>query len=132
MFSILFFETSETTSLRNNINSFGSEDRFSQPEYLFGIFNSFGDLNAYLKIFVTSFVGVIIFKIFSILFGMDKFLEYLDTFGLPVDNLDFKNFVVQIQDIELIKLTIFTSLFSLIVFRFYKLNKNNNSVLNLK
>jgi len=132
MLSILFFETSDTTSLRNNINSFGSNDRFSQPEYLFGLFNSFGDLNAYLKIFVTSFVGVIIFKIFSILFGMDKFIEYLDTFGLPVDNLDFQNFVYQIQNIELIKITIFTSLFLLIIFRFYKLNKNQNSVLNLK
>ena len=132
MLSILFFETSDTTSLRNNINSFGSNDRFSQPEYLFGLFNSFGDLNAYLKIFVTSFIGVIIFKIFSILFGMDKFIEYLDTFGLPVDNLDFQNFVYQIQNIELIKITIFTSLFLLIIFKFLKLNKNQNSVLNLK
>ena len=132
MLSILFFETSENTSLRNNINSFGSDDRFSQPEYLFGLVNTFGDLNAYLKIFVTSFVGVIIFKLFSILLGMDKFLEYLETFGLPVDNLDFQNFVYQIQDIEFIKIIIFTSLFLLIIFGFYKLNKNQNSVLNLK
>ena len=132
MLSILFFETSENTSLRNNINSFGSDDRFSQPEYLFGLVNTFGDLNAYLKIFVTSFVGVIIFKMFSILLDMDKFLEYLETFGLPVDNLDFQNFVYQIQDIEFIKITIFTSLFLLIIFGFYKLNKNQNSVLNLK
>ena len=132
MLSILFFETSDTTSLRNNVNSFGSDDRFSQPEYLFGLINSFGDLNAYLKIFVTSFVGVIIFKFFSILLGMDKILEYLETFGLPVDNLDFQNFVYQIQDIEFIKITIFTSLFLLIIFGFYKLNKNQNSVLNLK
>jgi len=130
--SVLFFETSETTSLRNNINSFGSDDRFSQPEYLFGVINSFGDLNAYLKIFVTSFVGVIIFKTFSILLGMDKFLEYLKNFGLPVDNLDFQNFLFQIQDIQLIKITIFTSLFLLIIFGFYKLNKNKKSVLNLK
>ena len=85
-----------------------------------------------LLIFVTSFVGVIIFKIFSILLGMDKILEYLETFGLPVDNLDFQNFVYQIQDIEFIKITIFTSLFLLIIFGFYKLNKNQNSVLNLK
>ena len=132
MLSILFFETSENTSLRNNINSFGSDDRFSQPEYLFGLVNTFGDLNAYLKIFVTSFVGVIIFKLFSTLLGMDEFLEYLETFGLPVDNLDFQNFVYQIQDIEFIKITIFTSLFLLIIFGFYKLNKNQNSVLNLK
>ena len=69
---------------------------------------------------------------FSILLGMDKFLEYLETFGLPVDNLDFQNFVYQIQDIEFIKIIIFTSLFLLIIFGFYKLNKNQNSVLNLK
>tara|TARA_Y100001936_G_scaffold67751_2_gene66745 strand:- start:688 stop:2292 length:1605 start_codon:yes stop_codon:yes gene_type:complete len=132
MLSILFFETSNNTSLRNNINSFGSDDRFSQPEYLFGLFGSFGDINSYLKIFVTSFVGVIIFKIFSILFGMDKLLEYLDTFGLPIDNLDFQNFVYQIQNIDLIKIIIFMFLFFLIIFGFYKQNKNRNFVLKLK
>ena len=68
---------------------------------------------------------------FSILFGMDNLLKYLDTFGLPVDNLDFQNFVYQIQDIDLIKIAIFTSLFLSIIFGFYKLNKNKNSVLNL-
>ena len=37
MLSILFFETSDTTSLRNNVNSFGSDDRFSQQNIYLGL-----------------------------------------------------------------------------------------------
>ena len=53
-------------------------------------------------------------------------------FSILYENKDFQNFVYQIQDIEFIKIIIFTSLFLLIIFGFYKLNKNQNSVLNLK
>jgi len=63
---------------------------------------------------------------------MDKLLGYLDTFGLPIDNLDFQNFVYQIQNIDLIKIIIFMFLFFLIIFGFYKQNKNRNFVLKLK
>ena len=45
-------------------NTFGRTLKYSQPLYLTGIFESITNLDSYLKIFTTSFLGAIVFKIF--------------------------------------------------------------------
>ena len=64
----LYFETSQWTSLSDDylINSFGMNTRYSNPKYLSGLPKAFMDLNAYLHILFTSFLGVLILKIIYI------------------------------------------------------------------
>ena len=52
IFSILFFESTPETELSTIpvVNSFGNEILYSNPEYLSGLFSSFFEFNAYLKI----------------------------------------------------------------------------------
>ena len=63
--SLLFFETTEQTQLSmvEIENSFGLMRNYSEPNYVTGVFKSFTELNSYLIIFTTSFVGVVFFKI---------------------------------------------------------------------
>ena len=63
--AVLFFETTEGTqlSLLPVINSFGVEKVYSQPEYLTGVIASFFEVNSYLKILATSFLGALFLKI---------------------------------------------------------------------
>ena len=55
--SLFFFETTEMTQLSevDQLNSFGRNLRFTEPEYLVGFVYSFLELDSYLKIFTTSF-----------------------------------------------------------------------------
>ena len=64
----LFFETSQWTSLADGyvVNSFGMNTRYANPEYLSGLPKPFLDLNAYLHIMFTSFLGVLILKVIYI------------------------------------------------------------------
>jgi hypothetical protein len=64
----LFFETSQWTSLADGyvVNSFGMNTRYANPEYLSGLPKAFLDLNAYLHILFTSFLGVLILKVIYI------------------------------------------------------------------
>ena len=64
----LFFETSQWTSLADGyvVNSFGMNTRYANPEYLSGLPKAFLDLNAYLHIMFTSFLGVLILKVIYI------------------------------------------------------------------
>ena len=64
----LFFETSQWTSLADGyvVNSFGMNTRYANPEYLSGLPKALVDLNSYLHILFTSFLGVFILKVISI------------------------------------------------------------------
>ena len=117
--SILFFETSEITSLRENINSFGSLERFSQPEYLVGYIKSLVNFDSYLKIFTTSFLGALSFKLLLILLGIDRLNEILTSLNLPVGNQDFQDFLIDINTVETLK--IFLTFFILYLFSSYLL-----------
>ena len=48
------------------VNSFGMNTRYANPEYLSGLPKAFLDLNAYLHIMFTSFLGVLILKVIYI------------------------------------------------------------------
>ena len=89
--SIIFFETTSGTqlSLDKVTNSFGNEVIYSQPKYLSGMIQSVFELNSYLIIFSTSFLGAIIFKILISFFGINGILDFLNSLGLPVENKDF-------------------------------------------
>ena len=70
--SVLFYETTELTqlSLENQVNTFGKSIRYVEPDYVLGLFGSFLELNSYLIIFTTSFVGVMFFKLAIIFMGI--------------------------------------------------------------
>lgn len=76
--SVLFFETTVSTQLSLDplINSWGSLSRYTERYYLTGVLESFFSIDAYLKIFTTSFLGVIFFKLF-LLFGSISKLNIL-------------------------------------------------------
>ena len=106
--SLFFFETTVLTQLSttDETNSFGRVLRFTEPNYLEGFFKSFLDINSYLKIFTTSFLGASIFKIIFLLVDSTSFLTVLSNFGLPVQNPDFINYVNQVESVEGYKLLI--------------------------
>ena len=93
-------------STTDETNSFGRVLRFTEPNYLEGFFKSFLDINSYLKIFTTSFLGASIFKIIFLLVDSTSFLTVLSNFGLPVQNPDFINYVNQVESVEGYKLLI--------------------------
>ena len=110
----MFFETTEKTSLRENINSFGSLERFSQPEYLTGYLQAFGNFDSYSKIFVTSFVGAIFFKILIAATGVEGVYNLLSRLGLEINNPDFDLFLIQLTQINFFKFLFVIFIFILI------------------
>ena len=70
IFSTLFFETTPFSSLSEDysLNMFGSYERYANKDYLIGYFKSFLYLNSYIKIVLTSFVGVILFKLINLFY----------------------------------------------------------------
>lgn len=103
--SILFFETTEGTqlSLFETTNTFGRSLKYTQPLYLQGYLMSFLEINSYLKIFTTSFLGAILFKIILVFFENEKLFDLLDAYGLPVGNEDFVNYIYEVNDINVEK-----------------------------
>ena len=97
---ITFFETTEDTSLRENINVFGAFEPYSQPEYLFGLLKSFTNLESYLIIISTSFLGAFIFKILLIFINIDGLNSLFLNLGLPVDNQDFQFLLLDLNKIS--------------------------------
>ena len=78
LLSVLFFEGWEGTQLSLNVieNSFGKYEKFIQPSYLTGFLKGFLQINAYLKIFTTSFLGLIFFKILIVFFGIERLFYF--------------------------------------------------------
>ena len=103
VFSTLFFETTTLTqlSLEEEINSFGNLVRYTQPNYLKGYIFSFFNLEAYLKIFVTSYLGLIIFNLIFKFIEINYFFEILNRLGLDLSNEKVSNLLLQYQEINL-------------------------------
>ncbi len=126
--SILFFETTELTqlSVEDQLNSFGTLIRYVEPEYVKGVVLSFLQLNSYLIIFTTSFVGAISFKFLISLFGIDKLILFLTKAGLPVDNQDFQTYLLNLKIIGIEKFIFILLLFSYISYYIiYKIEDKN-------
>lgn len=106
LFSILFFETTLLTqlSLEPEMNSFGRNIRYVEPNYLVGYVLSVIKIESYLKIFTTSFLGVIFFKLLFSLMSQSEIINVLDKFGLPTENEDFINFLYEVQLVSFFKI----------------------------
>ena len=110
LFSVFIFEATPYVQLTTFevVNSFGSTIRYSQPEYLSGIFKSIFIIDGYLKLFATSFLGFIVFKLFIITFGVNGFFDLLDSFGLPIQNQDFIILIKKLETITSFQISVFT------------------------
>ncbi len=98
-FSQLLFETTDYTVLSSDyiVNTFGLYTKYVNPNYLAGVFNSIFIFDAYLNIIFTSFVGVFIIKILSLLTDPILFIENFrpveeDILHLIVNSLEFSWF----------------------------------------
>ena len=86
----LFFQTTDGTSLSANINSFGVYHNYSSPNFVFEVLHSILLYNSYLKIFFTSYLGIFLLYILSLIFSSDKLVHTIDEFGYlnsDVENL---------------------------------------------
>ena len=72
-----------------------------------------------MKIFTTSFLGALSFKLLLILLGIDRLNEILTSLNLPVGNQDFQDFLIDINTVETLK--IFLTFFILYLFSRYLL-----------
>lgn len=106
--SVIFFETTLSTqlSLDNQINSFGNSIRYVEPDYVFGLFSSFIELNSYLIIFTTSFLGVSIFKFILFFINIEALNNLLFRLGLPIENSDFQNYIYTVNNLSGYKVAI--------------------------
>jgi len=89
--AILFFETTPMTqlSLSPQMNLFGKTIRYVEPDYVLGVIKSLINIESYLIVFSTSFLGLIFFKIAILILGTNGFINLLDNFKLPIENEDF-------------------------------------------
>ena len=98
IYSFLKFETSEATSLRPQINSFGRFHEYSAKGYTSGVYEGLFDIESYLHIIMTSYLAVITFKFLISIFSLEniesliidngymnddvsRFLEYVNLFN---------------------------------------------------
>tara|TARA_Y100000992_G_scaffold301102_1_gene271197 strand:+ start:1854 stop:3431 length:1578 start_codon:yes stop_codon:yes gene_type:complete len=95
LFGILFFSSTEGTQLSLNFvtNSFGNEVIYAQPNYLSGFLSSIFDINAYLKIFATSFFGFISFSFFIKIFGVESLNLILENIGVSNSNAKIQELI---------------------------------------
>ena len=115
--STLFFETTLLTQLSTDqqINSFGKSVRYTQPEYLEGYLKAFTSFNAYLKIFVTSFLGMIFFKFLFMFVDVETFLTFISNLGFNFTDDKVINLLIEYSDISWIYLSFVIFLTSLFV-----------------
>lgn len=101
--STLFFETTVLTQLSTSeeINAFGNKVRYTEPNYLKGYLLSFLDLQSYIKIFVTSFLGLIFFNLLFKYLSIEEFFEILSDFGLNFNNEKVNELLLQYQEIDI-------------------------------
>lgn len=101
--STLFFESTELTqlSLEPELNSFGIMSRYTERYYLQGYVQSFFEINSYLKLFITSFLGATILKIFLFFVSPDSVFDFLDSVGLPSSNEKFIKLVTDLENIDI-------------------------------
>ena len=125
LISVLFFESWSGTQLSVNFieNSYGNMHIYSQPYFLTGTLNALIIFDSYLKIFVTSYLGVIIFKALFIIFNKSAVISILTNIGLPTDNKDFIDYVEKVNSTDFVSLIIII-LITYIIFRIYKNSHN--------
>tara|TARA_A100001011_G_C13972565_1_gene699851 strand:- start:327 stop:665 length:339 start_codon:yes stop_codon:yes gene_type:complete len=92
------------------MNSFGNEILYSNPKYLSGLFLSFFEFNAYLKIGVSSLLGAFVLKLLILLFGKSNLIDLLlENFSQGVNDrlLNYIELMESIQIFQIVLLIIF-------------------------
>ena len=108
-------------SLEEQMNSFGKLVRYTEPEYLKGYLLSFLELEAYLKIFVTSFLGMIFFNLLFYFTSPEKMLNFLDVeFGLNLKNEKVSNLLLDYQELNYLYILVVI----LLIFMLFSILKN--------
>ena len=135
--AILFFETTEQTQLSmvELYNSFGVLANYSEPKYVTGVVKSFFEINSYLIIFSTSFIGVLFFKFLLIFLNKTSLFEVLIKLGLPTENTDFINYIDNLEIIswnKVLLILLFLYLISSIVVFTIGTNFKNDNIQNIK
>ena len=127
---ILFFETTLLTqlSMEKELNSFGKNALYVEPNYVKGVVTSLLEIDSYLIIFSTSLFGALVFKLGLILFGKEGLVGLFEKLSLPTNNSDFQQLLSNLELIPLINLLV-TSLFLLIIsfYVVYKIDDKNNN-----
>ena len=120
--SVLFFETTLSTQLSLDplVNSWGNLSRYTERYYLTGVVDSFFRIEAYLKIFTTSFLGAICFKLFLFFSSIPQLNNLLTKLGLPVDNTDFQEYLIEVNTIGIDKFISIVSFAILLIIFFNK------------
>lgn len=98
--STLLFETTNLTQLSLDMveNSFGNVVRYTQPKYLIGVFSSLVNLEAWMIVISTSILFSILLKILFFIIDKTTLLNYLLSAGLPADNEDFQNLLINVEN----------------------------------
>ena len=132
LFSVFMFESTEFVQLStiDVVNSFGKTIRYSQPDYLIGVFKSIFVIDGYLKLFSTSFLGLFLFKSYIALFGIDNFYNTLTFLNLPLDNPDFLILVENLQAINITQMLGFILIVGIIYMLFRSASKLDASMHN--
>jgi len=107
--SVIIFEGNIGTqlSLVQTENSFGRVLLYTQPNYLTGMLKSVFDIEVYLKIFTTSFLGLLFFKSLIVFGVYDSFINFLNYLNLPINNQDFIDYISKTQSISYQQILIF-------------------------
>jgi hypothetical protein len=113
----LFFETTEMTSLAENINMFGVLHKYSAPNYIPEVIKSMFILDSYLKIIFTSYIGVIILKLGFLLFGYEYIYNLIFNFGYL--NEDVQNLINYSNSISILHIAAIF-IITIICFNFVK------------
>ena len=72
---------------------------------MLGYLSSFLNFQSYQIIFLTSFLGLL-FKVLLVFIDSTSLLNFLNSFGLPIENPDFIRFYENVQNVEYLKLII--------------------------
>lgn len=130
MLSTIFFETTEKTqlSLVRTENSFGNFAYYVERNFLTGFLESFTSIEAYYKIFITSFLGLIILKILISIFSIEIIFKFFENYGLPVDNEKVVLLFYNVENISFIYFIVTVGFVSLVTYFFlrYLLYEKNN------
>ena len=126
--STLMFETTNLTQLSLDMveNSFNNTVRYAQPEYLNGVFSSLINVEAWMIILSTSILFSIFLKISFFIIGKNTLLNFLTSAGLPADNDDFQNLLINVENTNTLIYLIYILFFTVLIL-YYKSEKLDTS-----
>ena len=131
LLSVLFFESTAATQLSTIpiTNSFGTEEvRYSNPDYVSGMFKSLFNIEAYQSVIARSFLAALVLKLLMIIFNKTQLIEFFSDFGLPVDNADFLELLNNVEIVKTVNfIYFFLLLFFITLYLFKKLSSNINN-----